>query len=101
MPIIYYRSPLNECFFSSFFKTFLYFQISKNSLQHKHSFKNDLDNYLPYLKFNRLDYCFVKDSFLYVLVEASCFFENEGNPPFPQLMEDSNPIVVKLKLKSG
>ena len=67
----------------------------------KHSFKNDLDNYLPYLKFNRLDYCYVKDTFLYVLVEASCFFENEGNPPFPQLMEDSNPIVVKLKLKSG
>lgn len=65
----------------------------------KNSFKNDLDNYLPYLNFKRLDYCYVKDGFLYVLVEASCFFEEGGNSPFPQLMEDSNPVVVKLKLK--
>lgn len=64
----------------------------------KHSFKNDLDNYLPYLNFKRLDYCFVKDGYLYALVEAFCFWEDDGTP-LPQLMEDSNPVIVKLKLK--
>lgn len=65
-------------------------------------FKNDIDEYCP-----PLDLCqimsyktfYQKDGYLYLLVDAFKFFEDDAKPPFPDLTEDSNPVVVKLKLK--
>ena len=66
-------------------------------------FKNDLDEYLPPLElsYNILmgKKGFQKDGYLYVLVDAFKFFEDGAKPPFPELMEDSNPVLVKLRLK--
>ena len=66
-------------------------------------FKNDLDEYLPPLElsYNILmgKKGFQKDGSLYVLVDAFKFFEDGAKPPFPELMEDSNPVLVKLRLK--
>ena len=66
-------------------------------------FKNDLDEYLPPLElsYNILmgKKGFQKDGYLYVLVDAFKFFEEGAKPPFPELMEDSNPVLVKLRLK--
>ena len=36
-----------------------------------------------------------------MLVDAFKFFEEGAKPPFPDLKEDSNPVLVKLKLKNG
>ncbi len=36
---------------------------------------------------------------MYFLVNASSFFEDGSSSPFPNLTEDRNPVVVKLKLK--
>lgn len=36
-----------------------------------------------------------------MLVDAFKFFEEGAKPPFPDLKEDSNPVLVKLKLKTG
>ena len=66
-------------------------------------FKNDLDEYLPPLELshNILNgkKGFQKDGYLYVLVDAFKFFEEGAKPPFPELVEDSNPVLVKLRLK--
>ena len=40
-----------------------------------------------------------KGGYLYVLVDAFKFFEEGAKPPFPELVEDSNPVLVKLRLK--
>ena len=40
-----------------------------------------------------------KDGYLYLLVDAFKFFEEGARPPFADLTEDSNPVLVKLKLK--
>ena len=66
-------------------------------------FKNDLDEFLPPLELS-LDILmgnkgFQKHGYLYVLVDAFKFFEEGAKPPFPELMEDSNPVLVKLRLK--
>jgi hypothetical protein len=37
---------------------------------------------------------------LYFLVDAYKFFEEGNNPPFKELTEESNPVVVKIKLSS-
>jgi hypothetical protein len=37
---------------------------------------------------------------LYLLVDAFKFFDEGGKPPFKELTEDSNPVVVKIKLKT-
>ena len=37
--------------------------------------------------------------YLYLLINAFEFFNEGCNPPFPDLTEESNPVVVKLKLK--
>jgi hypothetical protein len=42
---------------------------------------------------------FQKDGYLYMLVDAFKFFEDGAKPPFPELAEDSNPVLVKLRLK--
>jgi hypothetical protein len=34
-----------------------------------------------------------------MLVDAFKFFEDGAKPPFPELAEDSNPVLVKLRLK--
>ena len=66
-------------------------------------FKNDLDEFLPPLELS-LDILmgnkgFQKHGYLYVLVDAFKFFEEGAKPPFPDLVEDSNPVLVKLRLK--
>ena len=66
-------------------------------------FKNDLDEYLPPLELSHTilngKKGFQKDGYLYVLVDAFKFFEDGAKPPFPELVEDSNPVLVKLRLK--
>ena len=66
-------------------------------------FKNDLDEYLPPLELSHNTFMgnkgFQKDGYLYVLVDAFKFFEEGAKPPFPELVEDSNPVLVKLRLK--
>ena len=66
-------------------------------------FKNDLDEYLPPLELSYKILSgtkgFQKDGYLYVLVDAFKFFEDGAKPPFPELVEDSNPVLVKLRLK--
>ena len=66
-------------------------------------FKNDLDEYLPPLKLSSKilngKKGFQKDGYLYLLIDAFKFFEEGVKPPFPELVEDSNPVLVKLRLK--
>ncbi|MBQ8443561.1 MAG: hypothetical protein IJX29_10210 [Bacteroides sp.] len=66
-------------------------------------FKNDLDEYLPPLELSYKVLSgkkgFQKRGYLYVLVDAFKFFEEGAKPPFPDLEEDSNPVLVKLHLK--
>lgn len=66
-------------------------------------FKNDLDEYLPPLELSNKvlngKKGFQKDGYLYLLVDAFKFFEEGAKPPFPELVEDSNPVLVKLRLK--
>ncbi|ADV42831.1 hypothetical protein [Bacteroides helcogenes] len=65
-------------------------------------FKNDVDKYCPSIDFSNLIYhgtSFQKNGYLYLLVDAFKFFEEGAKSPFPDLTEDSNPVVVKLKLK--
>ena len=64
-------------------------------------FENDLDGYLKELSFQgfsgkRLSQ---RDGYLYTLVGAEEFFKEGAKSPFPDLTEESNPVVVKLKLK--
>lgn len=62
------------------------------------SFKNDLDDYLNSI---RLPLCpnFQRNGYLYVLINPLDFFEEGAKSPFPDLTEESNPVLVKLKLK--
>ena len=66
-------------------------------------FKNDLDEYLPSLELSHKilngKKSFQKDGYLYLLVDAFKFFEEGAKPPFSELAEDSNPVLVKLRLK--
>ena len=65
-------------------------------------FKNDVDKYCPSLDLYGPIYqgeFFQKNGYLYLLVDAFKFFEEGARPPFADLTEDSNPVLVKLKLK--
>lgn len=64
-------------------------------------FINDVDEYFKYWKsYYVLDgRGWVKDGYLYTLVNASDFFEEGCKSPFSDLTEESNPVIVKLKLK--
>lgn len=42
---------------------------------------------------------FLRQGYLYFLVDAYHFFEDGSQPPVDSLTEDSNPVIVKLKLK--
>ena len=65
-------------------------------------FKNDVDEYCPSLNFRFImQNCSMvyKNGYIYSPVNAFKFFEEGAKPPFPDLTEDSNPVIVKLKLK--
>jgi hypothetical protein len=65
-------------------------------------FKNDVDVYCPPINMERRianRNFFQKEGYIYTLVNAFEFFEEGAKPPFPDLTEDSNPVIVKLKLK--
>lgn len=63
---------------------------------------SDLDNFLKEFNlalFLKLRTYSVFNNHLYFLVDAYKFFEDGSKPPFTSLTEDSNPVVVKIKLK--
>lgn len=64
--------------------------------------ENDLDKHLKTIdllnKFYTESFTVINGN-LYFTVDAYSFFEEGSNPPFPSLTEDSNPVVVKIKLK--
>lgn len=64
-------------------------------------FENDLDGYLKELSLEGLGEKKMsqRDGYLYALVNAEEFFKDGSKSPFPDLTEDSNPVVVRLKLK--
>lgn len=64
-------------------------------------FINDVDEYFRYWKSYYVSggNGFVKDGYLYTLINAYDFFEEGCKPPFSDLTEESNPVIVKLKLK--
>lgn len=64
--------------------------------------QNDLDKYLKHIDLATIIYqgtFSIYKGNMYFLVNASSFFEDGSSSPFPNLTEDSNPVVVKLKLK--
>jgi len=64
--------------------------------------QNDLDKYLKDIDLATIIYqgtFSIYKGDMYFLVNASSFFEDGSSSPFPNLTEDSNPVVVKLKLK--
>lgn len=64
-------------------------------------FINDVDGYFKYWKpYNVLGgRGWVKDGYLYTLMNALEFFREGNKPPFSDLTEESNPVIVKLKLR--
>ena len=65
-------------------------------------FKNDVDGYCPSLDmWQAMGYkmLYPRNGYLYLLVDAFKFFEEGAKSPFADLTEDSNPVLVKLKLK--
>lgn len=65
-------------------------------------FINDVDEYCPTLDMNKIlmnNSFYQKGKYLYVLVDAYKFLEDGAKSPFENLKEDSNPILVKLRLK--
>lgn len=66
------------------------------------SFINDIDGFCPTLDMNKIlmyNSFYQKGNYLYVLVDAFKFFEDGAKSPFGDLKEDSNPVLVKLRLK--
>lgn len=65
------------------------------------AFENDLDDYLKELTFDWLGQrkLFQRNGYLYALVSAEEFFKEGSKSPFPDLTEESNPVIVKMKLK--
>jgi hypothetical protein len=65
---------------------------------------NDLDHYLKNI--NLLEYigsrvfC-IRDNYMYIPVNAFEFFNEGCEPPFKDLTEDSNPVILKLELKTN
>lgn len=63
---------------------------------------NDLDDKLKTLKLYEIingNRFYSRDNALYFLANAVDFFEEGSKPPFEDMDEDSNPVVVKLTLK--
>jgi len=64
---------------------------------------NDIDEYLKEIDIANIIESrtfYVENNYLYILVDAFKFFEDGCKPPFNELMEESNPVVVKIKLKT-
>lgn len=64
-------------------------------------FVNDIDDHFKFWKpYNVLGgRGWVKDGYLYSMMNASDFFKEGCKSPFPDLEEDSNPVILKFKLK--
>lgn len=63
---------------------------------------NDIDTHLHEIDHFKVFYAqhfSIENGYLYFIADAYKFFEKGSNPPFPSLTEDSNPVVVKIKLK--
>lgn len=63
---------------------------------------NDLDTLLPEINHFNIFYAqqfSIENGYLYFIMDAYKFFEEGSNSPFSSLSEDSNPVVVKIKLK--
>ncbi len=68
----------------------------------KEPVQNDLDKYLKRIDLATIIYqgsFSISNGYMYFLVNATSFFEDGSSSPFPNLTEDSNPVVVKIKLK--
>ena len=64
---------------------------------------NDLDEYLKNIDIAMYiieRFFYVENNYLYLLIAAESFFKEGCKPPFENLTEKSNPIVLKIKLKS-
>ncbi|WP_080905514.1 hypothetical protein [Parabacteroides sp. Marseille-P3160] len=64
---------------------------------------NDIDHYLKTIDLcNRINHrtFYVYKNYLYILVDAFCFLDEGCHPPFDDLKEESNPILLKIKLKT-
>ncbi|WP_294470000.1 hypothetical protein [uncultured Bacteroides sp.] len=73
----------------------------KGVLYSQKGFINDIDGHFKtWIPYNFIfgNGC-VKDGYVYTLINASDFFEEGANPPFPDYTEESNPIIVKFKLR--
>ena len=64
---------------------------------------NDIDKYLKEVEFSHhliQRKFFMENNYLYLLIEANKFFEEGCKPPFMDLTKNSNPVVMKIKLKT-
>lgn len=64
-------------------------------------FENDLDGYFKELSLQGLGEHKIsqRNGCLYTLINAEEFLKEGAKSPFPDLTEESNPVIVKLKLK--
>ena len=63
---------------------------------------NDLDTHLKTIDLGKIlggQTFSIDNGHLYMLAEGYRFFEDGCNPPFPNMTEESNPVIVKIKLK--
>lgn len=63
---------------------------------------NDLDTHLPEIDYFNIFYAqhfSIEKGYLYFLIDAYKFFEGNAISPLSFLTEDSNPVVVRVKLK--
>ena len=78
----------------------VYSMSDNKNLCFTNKYQNDLDSFLSMIDLKALlPYSFCDGEFLYLPINSYMFFE-EGNSPFSlQLTEESNPIILKMKLK--
>ena len=82
------------------FNVGVYSMSDNKNLCFTNKYQNDLDSFLSMIDLKALlPYSFCDGEFLYLPINSYMFFE-EGNSPFSlQLTEESNPIILKMKLK--
>ena len=74
----------------------------QTSIYNKEKIVNDLDGHLQDIDHTRLflaQQFYIENGYLYFMADSYTFFEEGLTPPVQSLTEDSNPVVVKLKLK--
>lgn len=64
------------------------------------AFKNDIDDHLADMELFNVP-IFQRNGYLYVMIDSFKFFEGSNKPPFPGMTEESNPIIIKLKLRNN